>query len=80
MDGIKWINNLKLRASWGELGSYASGNYDWQATYSPRLYSFNNVQASGLAVGRYSNPDLRWESTNIKNIGIDASLLETSST
>jgi TonB-linked SusC/RagA family outer membrane protein len=74
MDGIKWINNLKLRASWGELGSYASGNYDWQATYSPRLYSFNNVQASGLAVGRFSNPDLRWESTNIKNIGIDASL------
>lgn len=74
MKNIKWLNNLKLRASWGELGAYASGLYDWQATYSPRFYSFNNVQASGLAVGRYSNPELRWESTNIKNIGFDASL------
>jgi TonB-linked SusC/RagA family outer membrane protein len=74
MQGIKWINNLKLRASWGELGAYASGNYDWQATYSTNLYSFNNVQASGLAIGRYANPNLRWEATNIKNIGFDASL------
>jgi hypothetical protein len=55
------------------LGSYASGLYDWQSTYSTRLYSFNNVQASGLAVGRYSNNALQWESTNVKNIGIDAS-------
>lgn len=74
MKNIKWLNNLKLRASWGELGAYASGLYDWQATYATRLYSFNNVQASGLAVGRYANPELRWESTNIKNIGFDASL------
>lgn len=74
MKNIKWLNNLKLRASWGELGAYASGLYDWQATYAPRFYSFNNVQASGLAVGRYANPELRWESTNIKNIGFDASL------
>lgn len=74
MKNVKWINNLKLRASWGELGAYASGLYDWQATYATRLYSFNNVQASGLAVGRYSNPELRWEATNIKNIGFDASL------
>jgi len=74
MQSVKWINNLKLRASWGKLGAYASGNYDWQATYSTQLYSFNNVQASGLAIGRYANPDLRWEATNIKNIGFDASL------
>jgi TonB-linked SusC/RagA family outer membrane protein len=74
MKNVKWINNLKLRASWGELGAYASGLYDWQATYANRLYSFNNVQVSGLAVGRYANPDLRWEATNIKDIGFDASL------
>lgn len=74
MKNIRWISNLKLRASYGDLGSYASGYYDFQSTYASRLYSFNNVQASGLAVGRYSNPDLQWESTNVKNIGIDASL------
>ena len=74
MRNISWLNNLKLRGSWGELGAYASGLYDWQATYSTNLYSFNNVQASGLAIGRYSNPDLRWESTNIMNLGFDASM------
>ena len=74
MKNIKWLNNLKLRASWGELGAYASGLYDWQATYATRLYSLNNVQVSGLAVGRYANPELRWEATNIKDIGFDASL------
>lgn len=76
MKKAKWINNLKIRASWGELGAYASGLYDWQATYATRLYSFNNVQASGLAVGRYANPELRWEATNIKDIGFDASLFK----
>jgi TonB-linked SusC/RagA family outer membrane protein len=76
MKNISWINNLKIRASWGELGAYASGLYDWQATYSTRLYSFNNVQVSGLAVGRYSNPELRWEATSIKDIGFDASLFK----
>ncbi len=76
MKNISWINNLKLRASWGELGAYASGLYDWQATYATRLYSFNNVQVSGLAVGRYSNPSLMWEATNIKDIGFDASLFK----
>jgi TonB-linked SusC/RagA family outer membrane protein len=73
MKNVTWVSNLKLRASYGDLGSYASGLYDWQSTYSTRLYSFNNVQASGLAVGRYSNNALQWESTNVKNIGIDAS-------
>jgi TonB-linked SusC/RagA family outer membrane protein len=70
-----WLNNLKLRASWGRLGNNASGNYDWQATYASRLYSFNNAQASGLAVGSYANPYLRWETTTNMNIGLEGSVL-----
>lgn len=70
-----WLNSLKLRASWGQLGNNASGNYDWQATYSSRLYSFNNVQASGLAVGSYANPGLQWETTTNTEAGIEAGFL-----
>ncbi len=69
-----WLSNLKLRGSWGKLGNNASGNYDWQSTYATRLYSFNNVQASGLAVGRIANPELQWENTTTTNIGMDGSL------
>ncbi|MFT3822550.1 MAG: TonB-dependent receptor [Chitinophagaceae bacterium] len=70
-----WLSSLKLRASWGKLGNNASGNYDWQATYASRLYSLNNTQVSGLAVGSYANPDLQWETTTNTNIGLDGAVL-----
>ncbi len=70
-----WLSNLKLRASWGKLGNNASGNYDWQSTYATRLYSFNNVQYSGLAVGRIANPDLQWEKTTNTNIGLEGAFI-----
>ncbi|MCU0394285.1 MAG: TonB-dependent receptor [Chitinophagaceae bacterium] len=70
----QWLSNLKLRASWGEIGNNASGNYDWQATYASRLYSFNNQQASGLASGRYANEALTWETMRVANLGLDGSL------
>lgn len=69
-----WLTNLKIRASLGQLGNNASGNYDWQATYASRLYSFNNAQANGLAVGRFANPLLQWETTTNRNLGIEGSL------
>ncbi|MBE7172654.1 MAG: TonB-dependent receptor [Williamsia sp.] len=69
-----WLSNLKLRASWGQLGNNASGNYDWQATYSSRLYSFNNAQVSGLAVGSYANAGLQWETTTNREVALEGSL------
>jgi TonB-linked SusC/RagA family outer membrane protein len=73
MKGILgWMSNLKLRASWGKLGNNASGFYDWQATYAARNYSFNNAQVSALAIGRYANPNLQWETTKQVNLGLDA--------
>ncbi|MGX5817356.1 SusC/RagA family TonB-linked outer membrane protein [Chitinophaga lutea] len=69
-----WLDNLKLRASWGKMGNIASGNYDWQATYASRPYSFNNLQAAGLAVGKYANSMLQWETTQTTNIGLEGSM------
>lgn len=71
-----WLSNLKLRASWGKLGNNASGNYDWQATYSNSLYSFANTQVSGLAVGNYANRGLQWETTTNTNIGLEGAVLQ----
>jgi TonB-linked SusC/RagA family outer membrane protein len=76
MEGTKsWLSNLKIRGSWGKLGNNASGVYDWQSTYATRLYSFNNVQSSGLAVGRIANPELQWETTTTTNFGLDGAVL-----
>jgi TonB-linked SusC/RagA family outer membrane protein len=72
-----WLSDLKIRASWGQLGNNASGYYDWQATYASRLYSFNNAQVSGLAVGSYANPYLQWETTTNTDLGLEGSFLNS---
>lgn len=70
------IQNLKLRASWGELGNNASGDYDYMALYGPVGYSLNALQVTGLASGKIPNPKLQWESTTVTNIGLDATILD----
>lgn len=73
------LNNLKFRASWGRLGNEgALGQYDFQA-----LISASNNHYGGYVQGNGSNPwpgsiawnmernDLRWETTDTKNIGFD---------
>ncbi|WP_262497718.1 SusC/RagA family TonB-linked outer membrane protein [Pedobacter ginsengisoli] len=71
-----YIGNLKLRASWGQTGNNASGEYDYQATYSKQNYSFNNVAATGLAQNKIANKDLKWETTTVTNIGLDGTLFK----
>ncbi|MDF9828720.1 TonB-dependent receptor [Parabacteroides sp. PF5-6] len=80
-DGL--FNNLKLRASWGQLGNeQALGYYDFQALISTynNLYG-GSVQGSGstpwpgsIAMG-LANRNLQWETTDTKNIGFDYGLL-----
>lgn len=75
MQGIHWLDNLKIRASWGQLGNNASGNYDYQATYGLVDYSFGGTQIAGLRPGKIANPALMWESTTVTNFGVDGNFL-----
>lgn len=76
------IQDLKLRGSWGELGNTISvvngstNNYLWQATYSSANYIFNGATAAGLAQGTFANPDLHWETTDVTDLGLDATILK----
>jgi len=76
------VQDLKLRASWGKLGNNRIGeyeyqdNYDYQANYSAVNYSFNNVAGTGLRQSKLANQNLRWESTAVTDIGLDATLLK----
>ena len=74
---LGFVQNLKLRASWGQLGNNASGDYDYQSTYGKVNVSFNGLQMAGLAQGKIANPLLQWESTNVTNFGLDASFLNS---
>ena len=72
-----YVNNLKIRASWGQLGNTTSGYYDWQATYAKAHYAFNNTIFDGMAINKIANERLQWESVTSKGIGIDASFLNS---
>ena len=73
-----WMNNLKLRLSWGLNGNYGGssvGDYEYQGGYASVLYPFGETIYSGLIQNEISNPLLSWESTDIKNLGIEANFL-----
>lgn len=74
----KWLDNLKLRASYGVLGNQFVSYYPYpsmSAGTSPYLMSANDripiINAPGLVSG-----GLTWESVATRNIGIDFTLLD----
>ncbi len=75
-----WVNNLKLRVSWGANGNSAIGRYDALATMNniKILQAFAASGAyytqSGLALGRLANAGLQWEKTTSTNLGVDFNL------
>lgn len=76
MKGSK-INNLKLRASWGQLGNNSIGNYDYISTYATGsvYYPFGSSTVAGI-LPTLSNNALEWETTTSYNIGLDLGILK----
>lgn len=72
----KWIDNLKLRLSYGTVGNQEIGDYTFLSSYTSTLgyYYFNGELTSGYYRSSLGNPDLKWESTSSFNAGIDWSL------
>ncbi|MDH7461674.1 TonB-dependent receptor [Chitinophagaceae bacterium 26-R-25] len=67
-----YINDVKIRASYGSLGNQNVSNYQWQTTYFTfaNAYGFNNNVVTGAGFNT-ANPDLRWEVAQTFNIGAD---------
>lgn len=69
-----WINQLKLRAGYGETGNDAIGNFDSRALFGSSS-STNYFQLPGLQPSGIANPDLKWERNVTVNIGLDYAFL-----
>lgn len=66
------FNTLKLRGSWGITGNDRIGDYQYSATLlSDFFYPIGGSLATGTTPGGLANPDLKWEETTMKNIGLD---------
>jgi TonB-linked SusC/RagA family outer membrane protein len=80
MERVKWINELKVRASFGYTGNPNVAGFAYiQSINQSFQYTFGNSSGSGgivpgAAPSRSFNPDIRWEKNEQLNIGVDASL------
>jgi TonB-linked SusC/RagA family outer membrane protein len=67
LSDVTWLNQLKFRASWGQVGNQNIDNY----AFLKLIEEVNGV----VGLKRYENPDLKWETTEQTNIGMDISIL-----
>ncbi len=83
MQGISWLEDLKIRGGWGQMGNSNNVNPSNQfslfgASLGNAAYNItgsSNSVAEGFFKSRVGNPDAKWEVSNTSNVGIEALLL-----
>lgn len=78
MEKADWLNNFKLRASWGKNGNENIGNFQYVAltsTNNNAIFGNPGSIAVGTKPSQLANPDLRWEESNQTDVGIDLGFL-----
>ena len=88
MQGTRsWLDNLKIRATYGVLGNQMISSNDWSGNtkyypYIPfmsngtsTLWTFGDENATTINPGNLVSADLTWEKVSTVNVGLDASFL-----
>lgn len=74
-----FLTSLKVRASWGRTGNNGIANYIYSQTYNAGLdyiLGTANTIVSGVALTSLANPNIRWETTEQYDIGLDAAFFK----
>ena len=75
MSDLEWVNMLKLKASFGQQGNDAIGNYyAWMDQFA--VSGANGIFSDGT-LSYKGNPDLTWETSTSYNVGIDFALFDS---
>ena len=78
MENVSFFNDLKLRAGYGLAGNNRINDYLFLTTFSNDgryFYGINNSVVTGYYSTSLANPELTWESTENRNLGIDMTML-----
>ncbi|MGN6530735.1 MAG: SusC/RagA family TonB-linked outer membrane protein [Ginsengibacter sp.] len=75
LDKIDFLNELKIRASYGVTGNFEIPNYGSIALLSARNYVLNNQIVNGVTQSTLGNKNLSWETTRSVNLGLDFAFL-----
>jgi TonB-linked SusC/RagA family outer membrane protein len=71
------LSNLKLRASWGQLGNQEIGTYPYQSTVSlTQSAVLQGGEVFGAAVTSWANTNITWETAEMMNLGLDIGLIK----
>lgn len=74
-DHTDFFSMLKLRASIGNPGNQNFGSFNTVTTYRFNNWLLNNF-GTGILADRFGDPDLEWQKTLDKNIGVDVSMFD----
>jgi TonB-linked SusC/RagA family outer membrane protein len=74
---VHFINDMKLRASYGETGNNNIGNYEQYATINYDKYTLAGAAIGGYSPGRLANPTLTWEKQKSFNGGVDLKMFNS---
>ncbi|GAB6121511.1 SusC/RagA family TonB-linked outer membrane protein [Dysgonomonas termitidis] len=77
-----WADYLKIRASWGQNGNQSITGFQYVAPISFDLADYffgpdKSVRALGAYPNRLANPDVKWETSEQLNFGVDARFLKS---
>lgn len=84
MKNVTWLNNLKLRGSWGQMGNDKIPQFQYLSAYTFQgvtggIFGGSTPVASTGAVSTGTpNPNVTWEVANTTNIGLEGSVLNNS--
>lgn len=65
------VSDLKLRASYGQAGNNRIANYAALGIFDSGSYPLNNTTVTTAFQRNLPNPNLKWESTQSTNLGLD---------
>lgn len=71
------VSDMKIRGSWGKLGNQnITGLYSFASYFNigATNYAFGENISTGAALTTMANSDIRWETTNVSNVGLDLTL------
>ncbi|SIO50608.1 SusC/RagA family TonB-linked outer membrane protein [Chitinophaga niabensis] len=75
-DNYNWINNLKIRASYGEVGALAGSPFQFMSTYSVlgTNYVLGGNAVQGIRERAEPNPNITWERAKKTDVGLEVNL------
>lgn len=80
MESLYWVNNLKLRVSYGQIGNQKINDYTYEdfVESANQFYTFGTLQENAAAPipKLFGNPSAKWETSTMTNLGFDLGIFD----